>query len=375
MPDELGRLGKIRQLFETSGARVVSSVLRGLFPIGLAAGLVASAPQWFPLRDWKYYLIHAAAIGLFLSGARAALQAWRRRKQKIATFEHGFAVWRHGRLSTFDWNQVEVIEASPSFFGFTVVCRTAEGQQKKFSFDTGIDPTEKLRSLWREFEEESSRARIPAIVKTINAGEDAIFVHKTWGKETGTKIAMSRGGICVTPRYGKTEFREWPCIAEVKIEGGHLIITKLEESDPWINEPLLAMPGYVAIQAASNPARQAYYNMVNALFKAIDAGADAVFVHKIAGKEAGIKIAMNGRGIYATCNGETQFREWPRIAEVKREGERLIITELGENCPWIDAPLLAMPSYAALQAVADHARRAYLDSLEDGIVDADAPAE
>jgi hypothetical protein len=259
MPDELQRLGRFRQLFEASSASVFSSVLRGLFPIAIAAGLVLSAQHWVRMRDWKYYLLCAVAVGLSLNGVRVVLQAWRRRAQKIATFERGFAVWRHDRLSTFDWNQVKEIDASPSFFGFAVICRTAEGGEKKFAFDAGTDPTEKLRNLWRELEEESSRARIPAILQTIDAGGDAIFVHKTWGKETGTKIVISQRGISATPRYKKAEFREWPRIADVKIEGESLIVTEIEESEPWISEPLLAMPGYVAIQAAADHARQAYH--------------------------------------------------------------------------------------------------------------------
>src|SRR5688500_12381848 len=99
--DEVRRLGECRQIFETSATSVVASALRGLFPVALAAGLIAGARHWFPAREWKYYLICALAVGLFLNGVRVLVQAWRRRAQKVATFERGFAIWRHGRFSTF----------------------------------------------------------------------------------------------------------------------------------------------------------------------------------------------------------------------------------------------------------------------------------
>src|SRR4026208_2344227 len=99
MPDELQRLGRLRQLFESSSSSVLSSLARGLFPMAISVALVLSAPRWFPVRGWKVHLLQAAAIGLFFNGVRVVLQAWRRRTQKIATFERGFAVWRHNHLS------------------------------------------------------------------------------------------------------------------------------------------------------------------------------------------------------------------------------------------------------------------------------------
>ena len=141
MPDELRRLGQFRLLFETSRMSVLASIVGGLIPMALAIALLLGASHWFPARDWKYYLVGAVAGGLFLNGARVLMQAWRRRAQKIATFDRGFAVWRYGRLSTFEWSEVVEVDSSPAFFGFAVVCRTAAGEQKKFSFDAATDPT------------------------------------------------------------------------------------------------------------------------------------------------------------------------------------------------------------------------------------------
>ena len=255
-PDDVQRLGAPRQLFESSGGKVVSSIMRGLFPMAMAIALAMSAPRWFPGHNWKLYLLWLFAGGMFLAGFRAIIQAVRRRGQKIATFERGFAVWRHNILSTYDWNQVEEIDVSPSFYGFAFHCRNAEGKRKKYAFDAGIDPTEKLRALWREIEEQSSRARIPAVLRSIDAGEEVVFVQKTWGKETGTKIGISQRGMRVTPRYKETMFREWTQIGEVKIEGGWLIVTEEGGRDPWVGESSMAMPGYLAIEAGAEHARR-----------------------------------------------------------------------------------------------------------------------
>ena len=254
--DDVQRLGGVRQLFESSGGRVLSSILRGLFPMAMAIALATSAPRWFPEPNWKTYLLWIAAAGMFAAGFRALVQTVRRRGQKIATFERGFAVWRHNTLSTYDWNQVEAIDVSPSFFGFAVHCRNPEGERKKYAFDAGIDPTEKLRALWREIEEQSARARIPAVLRSIDAGEEVVFVHKTWGKETGTKIGISQRGMRVTPRFTQTMFREWTRIGEVKIAGERLIVTGERAGDHWVDEPLLAMPGYLAIEAGAEHARR-----------------------------------------------------------------------------------------------------------------------
>jgi hypothetical protein len=83
-------------------------------------------------------------------------------------------------------------------------------------------------------------------------------VHKTWGKETGTKIVINRRGITATRRYKNAEFIEWPEVDDVTVAGDRFIITQIDEKDPWIDEPLLAMPGYVAIQATAAHARRLY---------------------------------------------------------------------------------------------------------------------
>src|SRR5206468_1590153 len=100
-----------------------------------------------------------------LAGLRALVIAWRRRGQKVAIFEHGFALWRRKVLTTYRWDQVEETDVSPAFYGFAVICRTDDGRQEKLKFDAGIDPTKNLRDLWRELEEQSSRHRIPAALK------------------------------------------------------------------------------------------------------------------------------------------------------------------------------------------------------------------
>src|SRR5262245_59507063 len=180
MPEELSRLGEFQRLYESSGRGVWSAILRGLVAMAVGSALVAAGEKWLVPRTWKYFLLVALAVAIFLNGLRVTVQGWRRRRQKVVVFEHGFALWRNDALSTFRWEQVEEIDVTPSFIGFAVFCRTDEGRRRKISFDVNSDPTQDLRGLWRELEERSSRHRLPDVLKVIGDGGEAVFVRKLW---------------------------------------------------------------------------------------------------------------------------------------------------------------------------------------------------
>jgi len=120
---------------------------RGLLPVATALVLFAVGEIWLVHRDWKYYLLAAVAAAMFLNGVRVVILAWQRRRQKLATFEHGFAHWRNNVLKIYRWEQVEEVDATPAFFGFTIVCRSDDGRRDRIHFDTSSDPTQDLRGL------------------------------------------------------------------------------------------------------------------------------------------------------------------------------------------------------------------------------------
>ena len=242
-------------MFDASTHRVWAATLRGLLPMAIAALLIVVADRWFPARGWKYFLIAFAAVGMFLNGIRVIVQAWRRREQKVALFEDGFALWRNGKLSTYLWRDVVELEVSPEFFGFTAICRGATGRVDKVHFDAVSDPTSQLRELCRELEAHVFRDRLPALFAAIEKGDEVTFVRKVWGKEVGTKIGLSRAALSITPRYKTARLFEWPEIDSITADKDHLTIRHVGHDAPLLQESVLAVPGCVAIVAVAEHAR------------------------------------------------------------------------------------------------------------------------
>ena len=255
MSSEVQRLGDFRAMFDASTHRVWAATLRGIFPMAIAVLILGVADRWFIVRDWKYFLTAVAAVGMFLNGVRVIVQAWRRREQKVALFEDGFALWRNGALSTYLWREILELEVSPEFFGFTAICRSDTGRVEKVHFDAVSDPTNQLRELCRELEAHTFRDRLPTLRAAIDKGEEVTFVRKVWGKEVGTKIGISRAALSVTPRYQTPRLFEWPEIESITLDRDHLTIRQVDHGAPLLHESVLAMPGGVAIVALAEHAR------------------------------------------------------------------------------------------------------------------------
>ena len=282
LPAELAGLGEFRRLYETSGRSVMMTVWRGLFPLPFAVGMIVTAELWLTPRTWKYYLLVALGAAMFLNGVRVIIQAIRRRRQKIALFQDGFALWRNDNLKVYPWEQVEEIDSSPQFFGFTIVCRTPEGKRDKIHFNTSTDPTQNLLDLWRDVEELWGMAKLPAVLKTIADGGEAEFVRKIWGKIVGTRFGVSRMGLTAKPRYGETKFISWFDVERVHVESMFLVVSEKTDPLPWQSEPLLDVPGFAALVAAAEQMQREYLERfdevgverIPAAIAAIDAGQD-----------------------------------------------------------------------------------------------------
>jgi hypothetical protein len=230
LPAELTGLGEFRRLYETSGRSVMMTVWRGLFPLPFAVGMIVAAEKWLTPRTWKYYLLVALGGAMFLNGVRVILQAIRRRRQKIALFQDGFALWRNDNLKVYPWEQVEEIDSTPQFFGFTIVCRTPEGKRDKIHFNTSTDPTQNLLKLWYDVEELWGMTKLPTALQTIANGEEAVFVRNIWGKIVGTRFGVSRIGLTAKPRYGESKFISWSDVERIHVESMFLVVT--EKNDP-----------------------------------------------------------------------------------------------------------------------------------------------
>jgi hypothetical protein len=263
VPDELRSLGTLRRLFEPGAASLGMCVVRGLFPMLIGVGVLMAGPRWFPAGGWKYYLVCAVAIGAFLNGLRVVLQALVRRGQKVASFDHGFALWRNRSLRIFRWEQIDEIEVTPAFFGFTVHCRTEDGRKQKVHFDSSTDPTDQLRGLWRDLEEQYWRFRLPAVEMAISQGDEVEFVSKTWGKETGTRIGVSSYGLAATPRFQATRFLDWLEIEEIGVEGELFAVREKGASEPWLSESIMAVPGCTAIVETGKNAQRRFVETAN----------------------------------------------------------------------------------------------------------------
>ena len=73
VPAELRELGEFVRVFESSGSSVLATIMRGLFPLPFAIGMIAAAEIWLKPRDWKYYLLVAAGVAMFRNGCSWAI--------------------------------------------------------------------------------------------------------------------------------------------------------------------------------------------------------------------------------------------------------------------------------------------------------------
>ena len=359
MPVGLRWLGVFRRQFEASGSGALSAITRGLVPMAVAAILIAAGETWLVPRNWKYYILCAVAAAIFLNGLRVVIQAWRCRQQKVAIFEHGFALWRNGSHSAFRWDQIEEVEVGESFLGFAVICRTDDGQRTKLRFDAGADPTRDLRDLWRELGEQLSRHRILAALKMVDAEEEAVFVQNIWGKEVGTKIAVSWLGIRATFRFGDTRFLEWSQVAAVRVDAERLIVTEKKDGSPWLNESVMETPGYVALVAAANHAQQAYLELaerlgrdrIPALLEALDTGQELIF--------GSFSVSLRG------VRYESELTDWNDVLDVRMERDHLAVRAYPADRR-LDYGALSLADRLTLRAVVERAlERAEADDEDE----------
>ncbi|MGH9934822.1 MAG: hypothetical protein ACREAM_01170 [Blastocatellia bacterium] len=367
MPVGLRWLGAFQRQFEASGRGVLSAMMRGLVPMAIAAILIAVGETWLVPRNWKYYLLCAVAAAIFLNGLRVVIEAWRSRQQKVAIFERGFALWRNGGHLAFRWDQIEEVEVSESFFGFAVICRTDDGRRTKLRFDAGADPTRDLRDLWRELEEQSSRHRILAALKMVDAEQEAVFVQNIWGKEVGTKIAVNWLGIRATYRFGDTRFLEWSQVAAVRVDAERLIVTEKGDDSPWLNESVMEVPGYVALVAAADHARQAYLGLseplgrdrIPALLEDLDTGQELVF--------GSFSVSLQG------LRYESELTDWNDVLDVRMERDHLAVRAYPADRR-LDYGVMSLADRLTLRAAVERAlERAEADDedeMEDGFGDA-----
>src|SRR5262245_50529753 len=293
MPDELRGLGEYRQLFQSTGRGLWSSTVRSVLPMLAAAAMVAAAEKWLVPRTWKYYLLCSVAALMFLNGVWILVRTWLRRRQKVAVFEHGVALWRNDVLTAWRWDQIEDVDATFStsegaastlaFFSF--VCRSDDGRRTKIRFNPAGDPIPNLRELWRVREEGSARSRIAAVQDEVAAGQEPVFVKKIWGKAVGTKVGISRWGIRATPRYESPRFLDWLRVESVTADADRVRVAETGEEDFWLSEPLWELPGYAAMVAAAEHARQEFRNLyeqlrrdrIPAALADLEAGRELVF--------------------------------------------------------------------------------------------------
>jgi len=224
---------------------------------------------------------------------RILVRTWLRRRQKVAVFEHGVALWRNDVLTAWRWDQVEDVDATFStsegaastlaFFSF--VCRSDDGRRTKVRFNPAGDPIPNLRELWRVLEEGSARSRIAAVQEEVAAGKEPVFVKKIWGKAVGTKVGVSRWGIRATPRYESPRFLDWLRVESVTADADRVRVAETGEEDFWLSEPLWEVPGYTAMVAAAEHAREAFrtayeqlrQDRIPAALAELEAGRELVF--------------------------------------------------------------------------------------------------
>lgn len=349
VPDELRSLGTLRRLFEPSAASLGMCVVRGIFPMLVGAGIFVAAPRWFPAGGWKYYAVCVVAIGIFLNGLRVVLQALVRRGQKVASFDHGFALWRNRSLRIFRWEQIDEIEVTPAFFGFTVHCRTEGGQKQKVHFDSSTDPTDQLRGLWKDLEEQYWRFRLPTVEAAVAQGEEVAFVSKTWGKETGTKIGLSSYGLAATPRFQTRRFLDWLEIEDIRVEKDNLTVDEKEAGEHWLSEHIMAVPGCTAIVEAGKKAQQRFLETVNEVLrergpeieKELNAGR-AVTVGSIVLKPSGI-------------TADDVSLPWSEVRRARLDGETLEVTGVKDDL-LLDVEELSFRDRVLLRVMIDRLR-------------------
>jgi hypothetical protein len=317
VPDELRSLGTLRRLFEPSSASFGMCVVRGVFPMLVGAGIFMGAPRWFPEGGWKYYAVCAIGAGVFLNGLRVVVQALVRRGQKVASFDQGFALWRNRSLSIFRWEQIDEIEVNPAFFGFTVHCRTEGGRKQKVHFDSSTDPTDQLRGLWSDLEEQCWRFRLPAVEAAISRGEEVEFVSKTWGKETGTKIGVSSYGVAATPRYQATRFLDWMEIEGIAVDKEGLTIRENGAVEPWLSEHIMAVPGCTAIVEVGRNAQRRFLETADEVSR--ERGGEIETELKAGQQVTFGSIALTSAGITA----DEVSLPWSKVCRARLEGETL----------------------------------------------------
>jgi len=327
------------------------STARGLFPMLIGAGLFITAPRWIPAGGWKQIALCAVGALVLLNGLRVVLTAWWRSRQKVATFEHGFGVWRGRAPRIFRWEQVEAIDVTPEFFGFTVWCRNEQGVKEKIHFDSASDPTDQLRGLWRDLEEQTWKHRLPALQQAIANGEDAVFVQKTWGKETGTKVVVSPYGLAVTPRYKGRTFAEWPQVESLEIDGEHLVVRRKGGAGQWVREPMMAMPGSVAIVEAGREARRVYLETLQLLAEPFNG------VRRELAAEREVKFGRITLNLLGIVVDGAMVATWPKITEARLDGDALTIMT-GEDEVDVDVSGLTFSDRLFLRMMPERMRAA-----------------
>jgi hypothetical protein len=282
VPDELRHLGEFRDIYATTLAAVVQSMVRSLVPLVLGGGLIAFAQYGMVNRNWKYYVALGIGILLALQGMRLVVRTVLRWRQKVMIFDKGIAIWRYGRLATYLWDRVEQVEAviakaqgaPTSFLSFSFQGRNDAGETHTYNFHPAGDPIPNLQGLWKVIEEEAGFARVASAIATVQAGEEAIFQRTIWGTIVSTQIGVSLFGIRAKPRYEDDRFLDWSRVEQISVvdqptaprgegytSGGiaHLeILEKYRLQEPWVSELTSELPGYQALMEVAEFARLRY---------------------------------------------------------------------------------------------------------------------
>ena len=350
LPEELHQLGELRQIFESTGLSVLGAVWRGLFPMLVAAGLFVAAEIWLVPRTWKYYSLVALAGLTFLNGIRVVVIALTRRQQKLATFEKGFAHWRNTVLTYYRWDQVDYVDTSEAFFGFTIHCRSDDGTREKIHFDRSSDPTGNLRGLWREVEEQSAQTRIPEMIRQVDAGKEVHFVRTIWGKEVGTKAGISSVGIRAKPRYLDWRYLEWDQVVSVAVDGERLRVSEVEMAGPWLDESILEMPGYATLVAVAEHARLAYLSLSEQLHQERLPTLFAAMKTEHEERIGAFGVSKQG------LRHENDLTPWENVYTLSMEFDHLEVhDDLHTAKRKLDVSQLTLADRLILKAVADHA--------------------
>ncbi len=262
LPDELRNLGEMQRIFESTQKSLVGSLTRGLFPILTAGIMVLIGEIWLVPRTWKYYLLVGIAGLMFLNGLRVVFQTLRRRNQKVALFEQGFAVWRNDILTTCRWDHVDLVDANYSrnnngsltLLSFKVLGKSNDDQHLAFRFDPAGDAIKNLHELCQEMEDRTSQARVPTALAELDQGRELFFGKQVWGKYVSEKIGVSLRGVHQQYRSGTAVFLDWCEIESVHASQGHLNIAEKDGVKNWLRISSDDFPGYMTLVAAAEHA-------------------------------------------------------------------------------------------------------------------------